>query len=170
MTVTYDQPYWHDANVALIRWSSTETDPTYRVYVNGELVAEGSVTEWLLWAGDQLEVLDDANAVAAGYYPGRVRLYWWGSGNQEYRVEQQIASVWTQRARLTDDDRGYWSWESDILDDVTTHYFRVVAVGTSGEETVCNTLTVYMCRRPDVPDDVTWSYSDSTRQLTIAAT
>lgn len=131
----------------------------FRWYRDGALIhgpSDLSYMEFTLEAGESLliEILDDADLEPATGFPGRIRLGWTpaDSTTKEYRVEENVATVWTERRRLQHQANvGWYRFESRFLEDVTTHQFRVIAVGINGNETTLFTKSVLMVRHPDAP-------------------
>ena len=149
----------------LLRFSSDQGDPIFYIYLDGILIAETTATEYTIAiaAGNQaiVEVLDDADAEPTEVFPGNVRLGWFFvDGVDYYRIDEYIAGEWTQRARVTD-NQAYRSWQSRFLEDGGSHQFRVVAIGTDGNEATAREFTVLMVRHPDSPD-VSYAYSAGT--------
>jgi len=173
MTVTIATPEQIDAQNWRVTWTSDVEDPTYYVRRDGELIATTSQTAMFFFveSGESLslEVLDDADEVAAAGYPGRITLTWGDvAATDHYRVEEYVAAAWTLRTTVTDDGSKYFTWNSRYLEDCTTHQFRIIPVGTNGNQGTALTLTVLMVRHPDVPD-VTYSYDSGDAKVTIAA-
>ena len=156
-----------------LAFSSDDSAATFYLYRDGLLVGQTELGWWdvVVPTGEYpvLVVYDDADAASGPAHPGLVRLQWYRvSGVGHYRVDEQVSGVWTGRARLYQDGRGYYHWTSRWLEDVTSHAFRVVAVGVDGNEATAAELAVLMVRWPD-PPDVSLSYSADTGKVTISA-
>lgn len=150
----------------------------FRVYSGGALIASWSAPttagEILLTIppGDApfVEVLDVACANPKVAYPGRITLQWTAvSGAARYRIDEYVASVWTERSTLADNGEGSFSWVSRWLEDVTTHQFRIVPISSAANEGTPITQTVLMVRHPN-PPDVEYTYDGAVDQtVTISA-
>lgn len=161
-------------------WSSDQDEPTFWVYRAGKLIQKSKATsiELTLKAGESavLFVSEGEPAQLPTQWPGVASLHWdAASGTDYYLVEEYVSSSWVERARVRDrsvlnggSERNRFSWTSRTLEDVTSHQFRVTAVGTNGNSSTATSLTVLMVRKPDVPD-VTFSYSNDTDKVTISA-
>lgn len=173
MTVTLYDPEQIGRWSIRLRWSSDQDDPTFYIYRDGTLVATTKATEWTftLESGDipVIEVLDDADATPATVYPSRFTLSWYAVTDTDYyRIDEYVGGEWLVCAKLTDDGAGYFKWVTRVLQDATTHQFRVVAVDAAGNESTATTMTALMVRHPD-PPDVTYSYDSGTGKVTVAA-
>ena len=173
MSVTIEQPQRVGPGAWRITWSSDLSDPTFYVYRDGRLIATTALTSlvFTIAAGESpvIEVFDDAATLPSTAFPGRVTLAWYAiAAVDHYRIDEYVASVWTQRRRIRDDGSGYFRWRSRFLKDVTSHQFRVVPVGTNGNAGTATSFTVLMVRHPD-PPNLTTSYDSGTRQLTFTA-
>lgn len=174
MAVTMADPVWLDARTVRLAWSSDEEDPTYYVWRDGALVAttEASSMDFTLSAGEVLtvDVFDDSADVQSNAWPGRLTLNWFDAGDDVdyFRCEEYSGGEWVERAQLSEDGRGYYQWTTRFLEDVTEHQFRIVPVGTNGNDGTPQSFTCLMVRQPDTPD-VDYSYSDATDKVTVSA-
>jgi len=155
-----------------ITWTSDQPSPTYRVYRDGVLVTTTVAESITIAVGPAespvIEVLDDPAAIPMTTHPRRLSLAWYHTDLAEhYRVEQYIDSAWVYRAKLTDDGRWYFRWTSAVLDDVTTHTFRIIAVAVDGNQSTAVSLAALMVRHPDVPD-ATFTYDPDDGTLLVA--
>ena len=173
MAVTITDKTRYDANTWRIDWSSDlGGTPTFYVYRNGILVEQTTRT-WTQFyvepsASIDIEVLDTTDAPQAGY-PDRAELIWEHVTDAlKYKVEEYIASVWTERQTLLATGATYYLWESRRLEDATTHQFRVTALGAGDIEGTSQTFAIEMVRRPDLLD-VTYSYDSGLQQIMVAA-
>lgn len=147
--------------------------PVFSLYQNGVLITTTTATEWTFTVADLtssiIEIFDDATSPAT-YYPGRMTLAWDAppEATDYYLIEQKVASVWTERARIYDRGESYFSWNTLYLDDVTTHEFRVSPIGANGVTGQIRLFTALMVRYPDIPN-VTYTYDSGTAKVTIAA-
>lgn len=92
--VTIEQPVQISANTWRVSWSSDQSDPTFYVYRDGELLGETERTWWdfTLVPGESLmvQVLDDAAADPSDVTDGRVTLAWYGVADTDYyRIDQR---------------------------------------------------------------------------------
>jgi len=171
MAVTYGDYHWVTATSVLVAWSSNLSEPTFYVYRDGELVTTTQQTSMLFTVatGDKLvlEVLDDADALPSTAFPGRLTLQWAATAaTDHYRVEEYVGGQWTERQSIADDGSQYYAWQSRYLEDETTHQFRIVPVGTNGNDGAATSFSCLMVRHPDAPTP-TWSYNSGTKKATI---
>ena len=135
MTVTIDQnnikvidPYTWE-----LTWSSDlGGSPTFYVYVDGTLSFPTQETTGRFTADygvyPVVEVLDDSTAAPSTAFPARVFLSWnTVAGTDYYLIEEDIATVWTERARIRDEGQSFFKWLTRALEDVTSHDFRVTS-------------------------------------------
>lgn len=154
----------------LLKYSSGLQEPTFYIYLDGVLIAETSATQYSiainLDEASLIEILDDPDIQPMQIFPGKVRLGWFFvDGTEYYRVDEYIIDTWVERRRIPENN-GYLKWESRFLEDGQTHLFRVVPVGTNGNEGTAKQFAVLMCRRPDVPD-VDYNYREYTGKVVI---
>ena len=177
MTVTIDPPTDLGDGVFRVTWSTDQGDGTvFYVYLGGLFAFETQLTEWTFQtpAGGEtaalhIEILDEEPGYDPEVLPGRALLCWYGVDDVDYyTVEEYVDSSWTERQRIIDRGEGYFRWRSRILEDVTTHQFRVTATGDNGNDSTALSLTIFMVRVPDKPR-VTYAYDDGTRKVTISA-
>lgn len=165
----------------LVAWSSTLGSPPpdgYRIFKSGVLVAQTDQESWqfTLAPGEQLvlEVLDDADQEPESAFPGTLLLGWRRTANtQEYRVEEYVGGLWVERRTVPDNGREWYSFESRFLEDVTTHQFRVIPVGTNGNDGTAISFSALMVRHPDQPIEDSelnerFTYSEDDKTVTIA--
>lgn len=184
MAVTYNEPEYIGANTWRVSWSSSLGSPPaggYRLFKNGVQVGGGVVFveswDFTLQPGEALtfEALDDANALPAQAWPKRLTLGWRPSATAaKYRIEEYVASAWTARKTIHDDGRAWYRWESRVLEDVTSHQFRVVPVGSNGNDGTPLAFAALMVREPDPPFADTeveskFSYDAGDGKVTISA-
>ena len=175
MTVTLNTPEWMDAQTCILSWSSGLTNPTFYVYQNGALVLSTTGTSYVfhIEEGDTLsvEVLDVAATEPQYGMPGRQTLCWYPiSDAVSYRIDEQVASVWTERQTILDENQAFFRWRTRHLEDETTHEFRVVGIDTSGNDgSKVAWFRFLMVRHPDLPT-VAYTYNGATpKTVTIAA-
>jgi hypothetical protein len=167
MTVSTTPPERIDDQTFRLRWTSSEAAPVpFLVYVNGVLAASWSSVDQTgeitltIAAGDApfVEVLDKADMPEIAF-PGRVTLQWLAiAGAGSYRVDENIASVWTERKTITDDGFGVFAFLSRWLEEGQTHQFRVVPISTAGNEGTPLSFSIEMVRHPD-PPSVAFTYN-----------
>lgn len=158
-----------------ITWTSDLVDPTFYVYRDGQLLGTTRAAEWVvrLAAGDRpvFEILDsddDTAPTATRGFPGFVTLGWYAStGSDRYLIQELVGVDWTTRRTIHDRGQGYFRWKSRFLEDVTTHQFRVVPIGTNENTGTAAAFSVLMVRHPDAPE-VEITYSSGTGKLTIS--
>ncbi|MHC4123925.1 MAG: hypothetical protein ACYSSI_10155 [Planctomycetota bacterium] len=169
--VTMQPPIRTGDRSVLLKYSSDLPTPTFYIYVDGVLVAETAQTEYTIVVSLNenviVEILDDADAQPMQIFPGKLRVGWFFVEDTDYyRVEEYISSQWVERKRLPENN-GYLTWESRFLEDGQDHTFRVIPVGTNGNDGTEKQFTVLMVRHPDTPD-VSYSYSNQTNKVTIS--
>jgi len=172
MTVSIDGYAWIDPRTVRVTWSSDLGSPTYRVYRDGALVATTTTPQMAFTvdpdANLDLVILDTADAPAPKY-PARWTLGWWPvPGADAYRVEEYVGAAWTLRAEVQDTGAGYYQWTTRVLEDETTHQFRVLAEGADGNRSTPRALSALMVRHPD-NTNVDYAYSAGSREVTISA-
>ena len=157
-----------------VEWSSDlGGTPTFYIYQDGQLIRTTESTSMIFRApsGESLmiEILDSATETPQTAFPGRLTLSWEAStAVNYYLVEEYVASVWTERARVPDTNAYYFSWRTRYLEDVTTHQFRVTPIGTNGNTGARRTFSCLMVRHPDAPS-VAYSYASGTGMVTVSA-
>lgn len=149
-TPTY---YWR---VDGARWHSGPED-TVLVPID-----DGTPTVW---------VSDDGWGSDDEHFPGRQTLQVFidedSSPAYAYlRIDEYVSGSWTERKRLTCDGRGWYTWTSRYLEDVTVHQFRVVPVGENGNEGTPASFAALMVRHPS-PPAVSHSYDENTGKVTV---
>ena len=153
-----------------LRWASDDPAATFRVFRDGLLIAQTERTEALVsvipGTSPVFEVLEAGGEPSDGF-PGFVTLQWaQATATAEYRVEEEIAAVWTTLATVADDGSAYYRWTSETLDDGSTHEYRVVPVGTNGNDGMSLTFVVLMVRVPD-PPEFTLEYDQGAGEVTF---
>jgi hypothetical protein len=106
-------------------------------------------------------------------HPTFARLQWRGNmsvsdNTSHYRIEQYISSTWTVVQRLANFGLRYYSYESEALDDNTTHQFRIIPVDSQENDGPALQFDIDMVRNPDVPS-ISTSYDSGTGDLTVSA-
>src|SRR4030043_411723 len=87
-----------------VKYSSDLEDPTFRIFLDGALIAETQATEHIIAViideGSVIEILDDPVAQPMQIFPGRVRLGWFFvEGTDYYRIDEYINGEWIERYR-----------------------------------------------------------------------
>ncbi len=147
--------------------------PTFYIYADGILI-DSTTRTWRevgVEAGEQIqfEVLDDVNATPVTAYPGRLFMTWVPVANdQSYRVEEFVSAAWVVRTTIQVGVETYFSFTSRYLEDVTTHQFRVIPVGTNEEDGSARPFTALMVRRPDRAE-MALTYASGTAKVTVSA-
>lgn len=140
----------------LFSFASDLTDPTFYIYINGEFVTETNETEYEVTAPlntqFQFEVFDDEDDVPTEFFPGTLTLRWDGTPDStQFRVDEYVDSAWAAKRVVIADDRRVFHYDSELLDDSTTHQFRVVPIDTQGRSGTILEFEAEMCRYPDTP-------------------
>jgi hypothetical protein len=172
MTVTIDDPVNAGDGVWYVTWSTDlGAGTTFYIYMDGVLlystiltsgtftVPPGTTEETSL----VLEILDEPKDAPTSAWPMCATIAWLAVDDVDYYQIEEDVSGWTVRKKLAG-GKDYYRWESRPLEDVTTHSFRVVAVGTNGNSSTVASLTIYAVHNPSKPH-VSISYSDATRKV-----
>lgn len=171
MAVTIQIPTQTSSGNWRVDYSSSLSDPTFFIYRDGILVNTTNQTyfSFLVKGGDSpvIEIKDSATDIPKEGFPGRLILTWFSTpATSHYRIEEFVNAVWTFRQNVSEDGRGYYKWQTRFLEDEASHQFRIIPVGTNENDGTIESFVVLMVRHPDVPD-VNYTYSDSTKKLTI---
>ena len=167
MTVTIDTETRVDANTLFYEWSSDLHDPTFYVYVDAKMVNTTKATsqEFHVEPDDfpAIEILDNPSTEPQYARSSRETLAWYAHSLAEsYRIDELVSDVWTERATIFDAGEGFFVWVSRPLEDMTQHEFRVVPIGTDGNDGQTPArIFVPMIRLPDVPN-VAYTYNGAT--------
>ncbi len=175
MTVTISEPAYIAPGQWLVEWTTDlGAGTTYWIYLDGMLLEADSPTTSMVVVLDgsnalELEVLDVEPLETDPVYPNRARFAWYGvTGAVEYRVEEYVSAAWTERKTFASEDADFFAFESRVLEDATTHQFRVIPIGADTNEGTALTFSVLMVRRPD-PPVVSYTYASGTGKVTIAS-
>ena len=171
MAVTYLTPINVGGNAWRVRWSSGLTDPTFRVFVNGDLVNQTKHTSHVVTLQTDehavIEVLDDADAFPTLAANVGMRLVWAAVADTKlYRLERFNGS-WATVAEIVDDGSGAYEWTTASLTD-TAHTYRVTAIGNDGNVGTPRALTFSAIHHPNRPD-VTLTYNKGASEVVVAA-
>jgi hypothetical protein len=175
MTVTMNPAKRMGGNSWWLSWSSDLTDPTFYIYDlsgNGLLSTTKETGMLVICEAGESRVIEVRDAVWANVprgFPGRLDLFWYATADTaHYRIEEYVGSAWALVGKQTDDGAGHWTWRTRFLEDITTHQFRIVPVGTNGNSGTAKTWSVLMVRHPD-PPQVTFAYDEDDGTVAIAA-
>jgi hypothetical protein len=165
---------------------STDANAPYQGWVTGERLVTGysdllskSTTFLIMTTGTSydppvLEILD-ADDIAIGRtssgqkLPPTVAMQWERVDEaSQYKVEQYTSGSWSTIATMISGDSSYFSVNSPVLEDVTTHQFRITALDAGGNSSIVRLANVFMVRYPATPV-VTGTYSAVSGDLTILA-
>lgn len=162
------------------RYVWTGTSPYY-VYKDGHLFFNATTrTEWIFdntsnYEPPVIEVRDSTEATTTIEQlnnPPYATLQWFMAANAAYYIIQEYVTVgssgsWVTRKNLFEDGSEYYTYQTPVLDDVTTATWRVLAVDKHNTYNPV-TFEIYMVRNPD-PPDIALSYSAATGNLTVSA-
>jgi hypothetical protein len=173
MAVTFSAPVVAGDGLWLVSWTSTETAPTYRVYLDGVLVSTQTAAQFLVSAQANampvLEVLDHTADAPSEAHPATLTLGWLTNSDvADYRVEQKVSGSWTEIVTLAREDGPWQQYTTPVLADDTTHEWRIVPIDAAGNEGTEHNFTALLVRHPDVPS-VSYAYSAVTGLVTITA-
>ena len=171
MSVTIETVQRVDSRSVRLTWSSGLGTPTFYIWIDGTFAYETPLEQgtFAVRPGEAvvIDVFDASTDEPDAAYPGRLLLGWWPSDDVDYyRIDEYYSAAWTERVRINDNGEGFFTWLTRFLEDVTSHQFRIVPVGTDGNEGTATALTSLMVRHPD-PPDVSYAYSSGTTKLTI---
>lgn len=176
MTVTFTKAQKVDALVWEWEWTSNLTNPTYYLYGNGVLIGETTHPQAMLTLSPnesfQFEVLDDPDAVPAFAYPSRAFLQWYLDEDdpaERYDIDEYVGGQWvssTPPSIKPGFGQTYFQYQTRVLEDQTTHIFRVTPVAADERAGVPVIYTFFIVRLPD-PPTVSYSYSASSGDVTM---
>jgi len=171
MTVTLNPPTEFQGAV-YFSWSSGLEDPTFWVYVDGDLMAVTTETSYSFYgtAGESyvLEVFDIEDHTPTTIPGGKAHFGWYSVANaQEYRIEQLVAGEWVDLLHILEDGSGFYSWRSAKLADGVLHSFRVRGVVDNAYLGSVLETSVFIVRFPD-PPAASYAYSAGTGAITIS--
>lgn len=154
-----------------VAWSSTLSDATFYLYLDGTLADVTQATSRVFYVGEgeslTLEVFDDSTTEPTAPGGGRVYLAWYAVADAErYVIEEYTGGAWVERATRLDTGEEYYRWRTRHLEDVTTHQFRVTALSEGDVSGTAANVSWFMVRVPD-PPAVTYSYSETTHAVTV---
>ncbi|MGB0714276.1 MAG: hypothetical protein ACPGXK_00245 [Phycisphaerae bacterium] len=140
----------------MIRWTSDQPNPTFRVLINGveryrtrhtSVIVPITKDEAVL-----VEVLDDeSKATPAASSRGRVAIAEDASADH-FRIEQNVGGDYVlQSVARQGGNNGAKSYRTPPLADSEDHEFRVTPVSPEGNQGAAATATLSMRRHPDPP-------------------
>ena len=137
-------------------YASDAVDPTFYIYINGELETETDETSYEVTSPlntqFQFDVLDDEDALPEEFFPSTMILRWDGTPDStQFRIEKYVVDTWVAKQVVIRDDRRVFHYNSELLDDSTVHTFQVVPVDEQGRDGVALEFEAEMCRYPDDP-------------------
>jgi len=144
----------------LFEWDANSGD-AFDIYLDGELVdtVVGESYEAELDGYDTspppLEIVADESGVYAEslLYPPYIILQWRGvDGAKAYAVEEYVSGSWIFRKTIMDSDAGYYTYQTEVLEDAVSTSFRVSALDDQGNAGTPVTFSFYVVRNPPPPD------------------
>lgn len=171
MAVTIQDPVAVGHDAFEVRWTSDLTDPLYRVFRNGVLIAvqrcEGIVVTASVDQHDTIVVSDDQTEPAPRIATPTLQVAFLPvAGADSYRLERFIGAAWVQQTTIKETGATQYRHFTDPLPDAGSTQFRMTAIGTANEATPL-TGTVATARVPDVPD-VSSTFNAGPNTVTIA--
>jgi hypothetical protein len=154
------------------KYTYTGTSP-YRIYHLGKLLETTTDTEYEFeYSGatieaPALEILDanDTEDAVSVQHPPRLVIQWYGNASvYAYKIQEYSDSVWRTRAVIYENGSGYYTCETSVLDDVTSHLWRVVATDDGQNESAALSFSALLVRVPDSPE-LDYSYDADTGKL-----
>lgn len=153
-----------------VAWDGDTAGAIYSIYLDGVLAAETAETSWAFslepGSSPVVDVLDDGGlgegpiGTPVGDAALTSTIGWWGvDGADYYRVEERTTGEWETKIEIDEDGRGFYSWQSDALEDGATYHWRITAMGTNGNLGVAAEACRLVMRRPDAPR-VEYAYAD----------
>ena len=118
-----------------------------------------------------MEVVDanDTDLPASTDYPPFLAIQWRGVALARYYiVEQSVAAVWTQRARVVENGAGYYQHRTNRLADKTSHLWRVTAIDSEGYSSQVKAYTITIACHPQ-PPGIVLTYASGTGNATVSA-
>lgn len=165
MTVTISR-FSQSGFVGEVEYASDLADPLFRIWIDGVLATTTTATRATVPLGSIVDVLD-TGLTPPPVFPPRLTLRWDGvAGAAKYRVEEFVDGAWVPRASVPDDGTNHYRFRTRVLEDGVTHAFRIVPVGTNGNDGTAKTVSALVVRNPD-PPTVAFSYNPETQKLTV---
>ena len=162
------------------RYAWSGTSPFY-VYRDGKTVfglSSTTKTEYIVEGPDNfeppsIEVIDSTETTATVQqiiHPPFAILQWRGANSAvQYILQEYITATatWTTWQSIRETGAGYYSFQTPVLDDVTTATWRVVAQDAAGNSSYV-THQIFIVRNPD-PPTIDLSYSSVSSNVTVTA-
>jgi hypothetical protein len=159
-----------DYALYLLRWSSDLPDPTYKVYIDGDLYQTTKQEELLYGVASGLtpvfEILDDNSdpGYARSSFP---RLCWYAPADAvRHVIERQDGETWTELTDFENEDKRFLKYNAPALSDGKSATYRITPYDSAGNDGAAKTITFTMVRHPD-PLDLTTAYDSDTQTLTF---
>ena len=175
MTITMNPPVRAGGSSWRFTWTSDSVAPTFYIYnrSEGALIAQTTETALVisLAPGEApvIEVREDAYDTIPRGYPSRLLLFWYaGVAVKYYRIEEYVGAAGVARARIYDRGEGHYQYRTRALTDAAAYSWRIIPVGTNGNDGTAVTWTGTLVTYP-LPPQVTYGYSDITGAVTITA-
>lgn len=172
MTVSISAPVPVGSDSYRVAWASDLPGSVrFYLYQDGVFLRETTETDavFRVAPGEQLviEIFDDPADEPEAAHPGRITLWWYPVANTvHYRIEEYASPWWVQRAIVQASGQSSYRWQSRFLEDCQVHHFRVVPVGSNGNDGTPLELSALVVRIPDVPA-VNYSYWPPTGAVTL---
>lgn len=139
-------------------WVFTWTgNPLFEIWLDGYLLTTQASTTYTYTGGvyvddaPPLEVIEVGVTAENFLYPPFVKLQWRGIQAADSYVVQLFDSGWIDVGTITEDGRGYYTWDSQPEDDATLHSYRVLGVTVNAEGTPI-AYDIPLVRNPAPPD------------------
>ena len=146
------------------------SDPTYYALRDGVVFSQNKTGAFYfqLQPGERLrvEIVDDLLEASGADYPGRAWLQWDTAPTAtSYRIDQWVASAWTQVSQLQASTLSVYDFITDFLDNLTEYKFRVVPIIASNDG-YAREYEFLIHRRPNEPTVDSFSYDSGTNTIT----
>ena len=156
----------------LLRYSSDQPDPLYRIYSHGKRIAATTHDPHHVMVDSfdtaDFEIRDD-DLPPAYSVPYRGTIWWYGNPLvAHYLIEQWIASAWVQVAEVFETGEPVYRWQTAVLPNNEESQFKVRAFDHAGNESAPLLLSKYVVRKP-AKTEWSWSYDSGTGQVTVDA-
>lgn len=89
-------------------------------------------------------------------------------GAEAYIVQEEVSSVWTDRAVIREDGKQYYQYTSEGVEDGTTNNWRVKVIDREENEFVVTGISIEIVREP-APPSVTISYDKANAEIDIVS-
>lgn len=174
MTIVLNDPVNVGVGAVLFSWTSDAVDPLFRITKNGLPIQSTRSNRVVLMClpSDVIAVSDDGSNPADEGAEASLEISWPAVASSAfYKIEEETSpgsGTFDVRAVIRDDGRSRFLYNTaPFVDDVATVY-RVTPIGTNGNDGTPTSFNRTVPRHPSAPD-VTVTFSDSTKKVTIAA-